>query len=78
MSKQYDNTDRGALFKNERKTQDNQPDYTGSINVGGAEFYLSAWIRTQQSGRKYMSLAVSAKDERKGRKARGEDEEIHF
>jgi len=28
---EYDNTNRGVLFKNERKTHDKQPDYTGTI-----------------------------------------------
>jgi uncharacterized protein (DUF736 family) len=62
MSKQFDNTDRGALFKNDKKSHENQPDYTGTLNVSGVEFYLSAWLKTSESGRKYMSLAVTEKE----------------
>jgi hypothetical protein len=62
MSQQYDNTDRGVLFKNDRKETDNHPDYTGSINVGGVEFWLSAWIKQGKSG-KFMSLSVKAKEQ---------------
>ena len=62
MNKQYDDTDRGVLFKNDRKEQDNHPDYKGSINVGGTEFWLSAWIKEGQKG-KFMSLSVKPKEE---------------
>jgi hypothetical protein len=60
---QYDNTNRGVLFKNDRKEQDNHPDYKGSINIDGQEFWLSAWIKESQKG-KFMSLSVKPKEER--------------
>lgn len=62
MSQEYDNTNRGVLFKNDRKEQDNHPDYKGSINVGGVEFWLSAWIKEGQKG-KFMSLSIKPKEE---------------
>ena len=58
----FDPTNRGALFKNERKEKDTQPDYTGSLNVGGVEFFLDAWLKTAESGRKFMSVSVKRKD----------------
>lgn len=63
MTREYDNTDRGVLFKNDRKEQDNHPDYKGSINVGGVEFWLSAWIKQGEKG-KFMSLSVKPKEQR--------------
>lgn len=57
MTKQYDDTNRGVLFKNDKKTTDNHPDYTGKLNVNGKDFYLSAWIKEGQKG-KFMSLSV--------------------
>lgn len=63
MNQQYDNTDRGALFKNDRKEKDAHPDYRGSVNVGGQEYWLSAWIKDGRSG-KFMSLSVQPKEQR--------------
>lgn len=61
----YDNTNRGALFKNSRKEKDSQPDYRGSLNVGGTDYWISSWLQTSKAGDKYMSLSVQPKDEQK-------------
>ena len=58
---EYDNTNRGAIFKNNDKTADNQPDYTGKINVDGVEKRIALWIRESSKGTKYMSAAISDK-----------------
>lgn len=58
MAEQYDNTNRGALFKNDRKESDSHPDYKGQINVDGVDCWLSAWLKTDKNGKKYMSLSV--------------------
>ena len=57
----FDNTDRGVLFKNDRKESDKHPDYKGNINVGGKEFWLSAWIKEGAKG-KFMSLSIQPKE----------------
>lgn len=56
----YDNTNKGVLFKNERK-QGKQPDYNGSINVDGVEKDIAAWLQKGKSGKMFMSLKVSDK-----------------
>lgn len=58
----YDNTDRGALFRNDKKENENHPDYKGSINVGGTDYWLSSWLKKSKDGKTYMSLSVKAKD----------------
>ena len=59
---QRDNT--GSLFKNEKKTQDNHPDYTGSALVDGTPKRLAAWLKTAKSGKKYMSISIKDDEER--------------
>lgn len=46
----------GALFKNDKQGNDRRPDYTGTCNVEGENYRISAWINTAKSGAKYMSL----------------------
>ena len=58
---EYDNTNRGSLFKNDRKDDAKFPDYKGSLNVDGVEYWLSAWIKECKTG-KFMGLAVSPRD----------------
>ena len=45
---EYDNTNSGALFKNDEKdeTHPNWPDYNGSIDVEGNEYWIKAWLKT--------------------------------
>lgn len=49
----------GTLFRNDRKTKDNQPDYKGKINVNGEVFELAAWLKEGKKG-KFFSLSISA------------------
>ena len=40
---EYDNTNKGAIWKNEKKQKDTDFDFTGSIDVEGKEFLIGAW-----------------------------------
>ena len=46
----------GALFKNDNKKTEKQPDYKGSGIINGEHKEISAWINTSAKGLKYMSL----------------------
>jgi hypothetical protein len=65
MTKQFDNTNRGALFKNIDKEQPTHCDYRGDLNVNGEEFWLSAWLKESKAGTKYLSISVRPKQEEK-------------
>lgn len=45
----YDNTNRIALWTNENKQKDTHPDYTGSLNVDGVEYFVDVWDRKQDA-----------------------------
>ena len=55
---EYDNTNRGVLFKNDKDGNEKRPDFKGNIDVKGVEYELSAWIKTSKNGNKFMSLSV--------------------
>jgi hypothetical protein len=77
----YDNTNSGALFKNDDKQGDKSPDYKGTLNVDGVEFWLNAWIKTSKKGTKFMSLSAKPKAEKveRSRSVREElNDEIPF
>lgn len=60
---EYDNSNRGALFKNKKKQTDRHPDYNGTLTVGGSEeFWMSGWIKTSKSGETYMSISIQPKE----------------
>jgi len=64
---EYDNTNRGQIWKNEKKTTDTHPDFTGSLNVDGIEFWVSAWKRKEGAAANSpaLSFSVKMKDEAK-------------
>jgi len=63
-TKEFDNTNRGSLFKNDAKKDpdDKFPAYKGQINIEGQEYWISAWLKTSKQGTKFMSLSVQPKD----------------
>lgn len=63
----YDNTNSGMLARNERRTTDKHPEYSGSINVEGVDYWLSAWVNEgkaggKMEGKKYFSLKLNRKE----------------
>lgn len=67
----YDNTNRGVLFREQEKKSDKSPDYTGKVDVDGKEYRLAGWIKDGKRG-KFLSLAVSEPQERQEPAFRGD------
>ena len=58
---QYDNTNRGSIWKNDDKENDKHPDFKGSLNVNGVEYWVSAWKRKPDANPKAPALSFSVK-----------------
>jgi hypothetical protein len=73
---EYDNTNHGVLFKNDRKKTKNHPDYTGSFTDSeGNDFWLAGWVKESREGQKYISIAATAKEEKEEEEDEEEEEE---
>jgi hypothetical protein len=60
-AKKFDGTNRGALFRDDKKSKPEDRDYSGSINIAGVEYWLSGWAKTSKKGTKFLSLSVKPK-----------------
>ena len=58
---EFDKTNRGSIWKNDKKEKDTHPDFTGSLNVGGVEYWVSAWKRKEGAAAKAPALSFSIK-----------------
>lgn len=62
---EYSNENRWSLFRNERKSEEKDPDYTGSLNVDGVEFFMDAWLKeSKKDGKKFFSGRIKKKERR--------------
>ena len=48
-------TNTGAIFKNDKKTSDKQPDYKGKVNVNGKEMDVALWVKLGKYGSFYSA-----------------------
>ena len=64
---EFDKTNRGSIWKNDKKEKDTHPDFTGSLNVGGVEYWVSAWKRKEGAAAKApaLSFSIKPKEEKK-------------
>ena len=75
----YDNTNTGVLFKNEKKSSEKSPDFTGKVDINGKEYRLAGWFKFgSKSGTKFISLKASEPDEKYERKQQASDGEDSF
>ena len=64
MDKKYDNNLRGAIFPEPPENIRSETDrhFSGSVEVEGKEYWVSAWNSTSKAGRPYISFKLTAKD----------------
>jgi hypothetical protein len=73
MASEFPNS--GALFKADaakKRENPKRPDYEGSAEVDGVDYWISAWLKEGKSG-KFMSLAFKPKEQRKSSREPGDD-----
>lgn len=60
----FDNRNRGSIWRNEKKDSDKHPDFTGSLNVDGTDYWVSAWKRKEGASDRApaLSFSVNKKD----------------
>ena len=66
----YDNNNSGDAFHNDKTYSANSPDFRGTLDVEGTEYWVSVWVKTagagaKNPGAKFLSLSLTAKDEAK-------------
>ncbi len=70
MTKQYDDSNRGKVWKNDRKEKDTDADFTGQQNVvcpkcgNASDYWVNAWKRKEGANPRApaLSWATRAKD----------------
>ena len=53
------NTNQGQIWPNEQKEKDSHPDFKGSLNVEGEEFWVLVWKQGENTKSKKAGLSVS-------------------
>ena len=61
MAEKRNNNLTGALFKNDEKQTEQQPDYKGMCEVDRVHYWVAGWINTSEKGQKYMRLRFKPK-----------------
>jgi hypothetical protein len=73
---EYDNTNKGSLFKNEKKRPPRQmknadgtewiahdPDYSGEADINGVLHYVDGHLQKSKAGKTYMRLKFKPKQQ---------------
>jgi hypothetical protein len=60
---EFDNTNKGVLFFNEKKEKDSHPDFKGNFtDHSGTEYWVSGWKKISKEKQKYISLSFTPKE----------------
>jgi uncharacterized protein (DUF736 family) len=72
----WDSTNRGMLFHNDKKGNEKAPSHRGKLNVNGTEYELAAWERVSKKGVSFLSLTIQPPRERRAGGGPKNDEDI--
>jgi hypothetical protein len=65
----YNNNMRGTIGRNKRREKSNHPDYNGSCEIDGVEYWISGWMQENRTTHeKFLSLAFKEKDAAQNRR----------
>lgn len=74
----------GILSKNQKRKSDKHPEYTGSAEIDGVEYWLGAWVNESDKG-KYFKISFTRKEEQSQqqsassqRRREPDDDEVPF
>lgn len=67
MAGKYPNS--GILSRNQKRESDKHPEFTGSAEVNGVEYWLSAWVNEGDKG-KYFKISFKPKDQKQSGQSR--------
>lgn len=75
---EYDNTNRGVLFRNDRREKESQANMTGRADVVCSHcgkttgVWVSAWTKIRENGEKWLSLSFKPREKRESSTATGQ------
>lgn len=59
---QYDNNMTGVLFVNDKQGNEKRPDWKGSAEIDGVNYWVSGWARSSPKG-ELISLKLEKKEQ---------------
>jgi uncharacterized protein (DUF736 family) len=65
-----ENNNKGALFIDNKRTNEKAPQYRGNAMVNGVQMKISAWVNvSQKDGSKYLSLKFEEAEQQQTQQA---------
>lgn len=69
----YDNTNRGAMWPNGDKLTERHPDFKGSLDVGGRQYWVSGWRRKENANPAAPAITFTIEAKQQDREMRDEE-----
>lgn len=64
----------GSIGRNKDKKTEKHPDYKGSCQIDGVGYWISGWIRREEDGGHWLSLAFSQKSAKEAKVVKPDDD----